>query len=892
MAKVITVVDTFGFFFRSFYALPPLKNKDGFPTGLLTGFVNFVNNLYKEHQSDYIVFALDSPGKSFRAKIDENYKANRPEAPEDLKRQLPVAIEWINKMGFKTMSMEGFEADDIIASLAQTAKYDGCLVKVISHDKDLYQLIDDNKVVLVDPIKKTEVTEAKCFEKYGVTPAQFIDYQSIVGDSADNVPGVKGIGAKGAQKLISEFGSLEKVYENLDVAGTKRTMTLLSESRENAFLSKELVTLKRDLVQELKYEEFEFNGENPLNNIFDDLVEYDMYTVINRLNVRQNESPVEEEPKQEAQYILLNSEEELFSVVENIEADVIVALDTETTGLDAKTDELVGFSFALSMDKAYYVPLRHNYLGVEEQVSLEAAKKALQTLFTKNIVGHNLKFDLKFLQSFLQTQELPFLADTMILAWLAEPSKAVGLDKLSQFFFGHEMISYKATTKGLKSFAEVPLEKACDYAAEDALITYKLYFKLLELLKNQDAGHLLSLANELEFPFASNLLEIEEAGVKLDVAYLEGFKKEISTSLEALIAKIHDLAGTSFNINSTKQLGVILFESLGLTAKKKTKTGYSTDEKVLNAIKDEHAIVPAILEYRELFKLFSTYIEPLLKLAKENKEHIIHTSFLQTGTATGRLSSKNPNLQNIPTRSEIGRRIRRAFVAREGKKLVGIDYSQIELRLLAHFSKDSVLVEAFNHGEDIHHATALRLFGEEEAKEKRAIAKTVNFGVLYGMGSKKLSDTLKITTKEAKAIIDKYFESFSSIKEYMQAIEIGAQEDGFVETLLQRRRYFDFENAAPMMLAAFKRESVNTKFQGSAADLIKMAMNKISKLIKEENLPAQMLLQIHDELIFEIDEAKAEELGKRFQTIMEEIYTLNVPLVCSMNISTNWAELK
>jgi len=385
---------------------------------------------------------------------------------------------------------------------------------------------------------------------------------------------------------------------------------------------------------------------------------------------------------------------------------------------------------------------------------------------------------------------------------------------------------------------------------------------------------------------------MEKEGIKLDGAFLEQFLVEVKETLAGLTQKIYDLAGSEFNINSTKQLGVILFETLELPVGKKTKTGYSTDEKVLNGLKDKHEIISSLLEYREVYKLYSTYIEPLLKLSKEDDKSRIHTSFVQTGTATGRLSSRNPNLQNIPARSKLGLKIREAFVAPEGKKLIGIDYSQIELRLLAHFSQDSVLVDAFKHDKDIHLQTAIALFGEEEAPNKRAVAKTVNFGLLYGMGQKKLSDTLGITTKEAKEIIEKYFESFPTVKTYFRSIVDDSKHFGYTETLLKRRRYFDYENATPMFRAAYERESVNSVFQGSASDLIKLSMNEIHKIIKDENLNAKMLLQIHDELIFEVDENEAESLGNRFKEIMENIMELRIPLNASMNIGNHWGELK
>ena len=396
----------------------------------------------------------------------------------------------------------------------------------------------------------------------------------------------------------------------------------------------------------------------------------------------------------------------------------------------------------------------------------------------------------------------------------------------------------------------------------------------------------------MEFPFVQTLLRMEKEGIEVDSSFLEKFLVEVKDTIAELTKGIYELAGSEFNINSTKQLGVILFEHLELPVGKKTKTGYSTDEKVLRGLEGKHEIIPKLLEYREVYKLYSTYIEPLLKLSLESSNSRIHTSFVQTGTATGRLSSKNPNLQNIPARSKLGLKIREAFVAPEGKKLIGIDYSQIELRLLAHFSQDGVLVDAFNHDKDIHLQTAIALFGEEEASVKRSVAKTVNFGLLYGMGAKKLSDTLGITTKEAKEIIEKYFESFPTVRQYFRSIVDDSKEFGYVQTLLKRRRYFDYENATPMFKAAFERESVNSVFQGSASDLIKLSMNEIHNVIEKENLNAKMLLQIHDELIFEVNADEANALGNRFKEIMEGIMSLNIPLKASMNIGNHWGELK
>jgi len=903
MAKTVTVIDTFGFFFRAFYALPQhLKNKDGFPTGLLTGFTNFISSLDKNHDSDYIIFAIDTKGDTFRNEIDPNYKAHRKAPPEELTMQLPIAIEWIDKMGYKTLGMSGFEADDMIASVVKQAKEKGYNVRVVSHDKDLYQLIDDGKVVVVDAVKNKVMDEEACLDKYGVTPKQFIDYQSILGDSADNVPGVKGIGKVGAEKLLKEYGDLDSIYENLATIKGANQKKLIA-SKDDAYMSKKLVTLKDDIFEEFDFQEYKMDVENPFLNIYDELIKYEQNAIIRYLKAKnlvgeKQEKEVlkmnQNDEKSQLKFIttLITDVKVLNKVLDSIEPDSIVAFDTETTGLEYDKDKLVGFSFCFDEKEAYYVPFEHFYLGVGEQIAKDDIKNAIRRIFTHKVVGHNIKFDLHFISRFLDDETLSAYNDSMILAWLINPESALALDKLSDALLKHKMVAFKDTVKKGETFASVELEEACKYAAEDAFITLKLYNLFLEKLKLQDANHLIDEAKNIEMPFMLTLMAMEKDGIKLDSNSLESFKIEVKQTLDDLTKNIYNLARSEFNINSTKQLGVILFETLGLPVGKKTKTGYSTNESVLSSLIDAHEIIPELLKYREVYKLFSTYVEPLLKLSVKDKNSRIHTSFIQTGTATGRLSSKNPNLQNIPARSELGLKIRKSFVASDGKKLIGIDYSQIELRLLAHFSQDEVLVDAFKHDKDIHRQTAVALFGEDEADAKRGIAKTVNFGLLYGMGAKKLSVTLGITTKEAKDIIEKYFESFPTVRRFFRSIVDLSKEDGYVETLLKRRRYFDYENAKPMFKAAYERESVNTVFQGSASDLIKLSMIEINKVIKVENLEAKMLLQIHDELIFEVTEDKAEELGSKFQSIMENIMELNVPLKASMNIGHNWGDLK
>ncbi len=883
--KTLTIIDTFGFFFRNYFALPHLRNKDGFPTGLLTGFMNFISTIEKEHPKGYILFALDSKGKCFRHDIFPQYKANRPPAPQELLDQLPVAIEWIKKMGFKQLELSRYEADDIVASVATIAKQSGFRVEIVSHDKDLYQLIDDDKVVLYDPIKKEDINEEKCQLKFGVKPKYIIDYLALVGDAADNIPGVKGVGAKGAKKLIDEFGTVEEIYQNIDNVRNERTKNLLKEGKDRAFLSKELVRLKYDLFNnKFDIDEFKMPQDNVIFKIKDELLKYDIKAVLKRANIQKQEYKTVE--KKLFTSVLLDTKEKLFNVIDSIKKESMVAFDTETTSLNVRDASIVGFSFALNEEEAYYVPIAHNYLGVGEQVSLESAKKAIEKLMQFKIIGQNIKYDLAIIYNNFGFKRFEPYADTMILSWLLNPEISASLDNMAYRYFGYKMKKFKDTVKKGENFSSVEIDLAKFYASEDAWMTLRLYNKLITLLSQE----LLDEAVSVEYPFVNTLVSIENEGIKIDVEFFEKLLKNSELQLAKLTKEIYELSDSKFNINSTKQLGAILFEKLGLKVIKKTKTGYSTDEKVLNELFGEHLIIEKILKYREYYKLQSTYIKPLLKYAYNDENHRIYTSFLQTGTATGRLSSQNPNLQNIPTRSELGREIRKGFVSKEGYKLVSIDYSQIELRLLAHFSQDKALVDAFMHDKDIHLETAKMIFGEDEAKEKRHIAKAVNFGLLYGMGPRKLSQTVNVSTSEAKEYIKRYFDSFPTVKAYLNSIQKHAEEEGYVETILKRRRYFDFKRANPMQKASYLREAPNTVFQGSAADLIKMAMNKIdSKLDKNQG---KILLQIHDELIFEVKDSFVDEYAAKAREIMEDIYKLHIPIKCSLSIAQNWGELK
>ncbi|HIP61392.1 MAG TPA: DNA polymerase I, partial [Sulfurovum sp.] len=695
--KTITIIDTFGFFFRSYFALPPLRNSDGFPTGLLTGFVNLIDSLRRDHSTDYLVFALDRKGRTFRNDLYPEYKANRDAPPEDLTKQLPIAIEWIDQMGFANLSRDGFEADDVICTVAKFAKEDGLKVRIVSHDKDLYQMIEDGKVEMYDSVKRKVIDEQGCLDKFEVHPRDFINFQAIVGDASDNVPGVKGIGQKGASKLINQYHTLEAIYEDIENCGTPRIQKLLLEGKDKAFLSRELVTMSRDVFADIDIESFIYEDKNYLSCLIDEFEQYEMKQAIKKAKVGQEEEyePQKDENILSFETILLDTKEKLEEIVNSIDEDAIVAFDTETTGLDTKSASMVGFSFCFDERRAYYVPIGHNYLGVEDQVDISDALVSLQGLLTRKIVGQNLKFDFSLLYNQYGFEELYPYADTMIMAWLSNPGSKVGLDALAKKFYKYEMKPFKEMVKKGENFSTVDIQSASFYAAEDAWMTYLLYFSLKKKMELGSLSHLLTEAKNVEYPFINVLIGMERLGIQIDPSKLEVLQVKLSSDLTRLTEEIYELSGSEFNIRSTQQLGIVLFQQIGLKGGKKTKTGYSTNEAVLQSLKGEHPVIEKILQYREYQKILSTYVDPLLKLANSDEQSRIYTSFVQTGTSTGRLSSRDPNLQNIPVRSELGRSVREAFVAKEGYRLVSIDYSQIELRLLAHFSKDEALLKAF-----------------------------------------------------------------------------------------------------------------------------------------------------------------------------------------------------
>ncbi|MGL2653337.1 DNA polymerase I [Helicobacter pylori] len=886
----LALIDTFAYLFRSYYMsakTKPLTNDKGFPTGLLTGLVGMVKKFYKDKKNmPFIVFALESQTKTKRAEKLGEYKQNRKDAPKEMLLQIPIALEWLQKMGFTCVEISGFEADDVIATLATLSPYK---TRIYSKDKDFNQLLSD-KIALFDG--KTEFLAKDCVEKYGILPSQFTDYQGIVGDSSDNYKGIKGIGSKNAKELLQQLGSLEKIYENLDLAKnllSPKMYQALIQDKESAFLSKELATLERGCIKEFDFLSCAFPSENPLLKIKDELKEYGFISTLRDLEnsplIVENapildnaptldSAPALDSTPKKSRMIVLENTAPLSAFLEKLKnpnARVFMRLVLD------KDKKVLALAFLLQ-DQGYFLPL-------EEALFLPFSLEFLQNAFSHmlqhaQIIGHDLKPLLSFLKAKYQVSlENIRIQDTQILAFLKNPEK-VGFDEvlkeyLKEDLIPHEKIKdFKTTSKAEKSerlnMELNALKRLCEYFETGGL-----------------EENLLTLAKGIETPFVKVLMDMEFQGFKIDAPYFKRLQQEFKNELNVLERQILDLIGVDFNLNSPKQLGEVLYEKLGLPKNK----SHSTDEKNLLKILDKHPSIPLILEYRELNKLFNTYTTPLLRL--KDKDDKIHTTFIQTGTATGRLSSHSPNLQNIPVRSPKGLLIRKGFIASSKEYcLLGVDYSQIELRLLAHFSQDKDLMEAFLKGRDIHLETSKALFGEELAKEKRSIAKSINFGLVYGMGSKKLSETLNIPLSEAKSYIEAYFKRFPSIKDYLNGMREEILKTSKAFTLLGRYRVFDFTGVNDYVKGNYLREGVNAIFQGSASDLLKLGMLKVSERFKN-NPSVRLLLQVHDELIFEIEEKNAPELQREIQRILnDEVYPLRVPLETSAFVANRWNELK
>jgi DNA polymerase I len=930
--KKFIIVDGNAVVHRSFHALPPMTNKEGKQVNAVYGFLTTFFKAIKEFNPEYIAVTFDRREKTFRHEKYDEYKAGRSKQPDELYEQIPIIKTVLEAMNVKIYDKAGYEADDLIGTLCESKQVDRDDVHsiIVTGDMDALQLVDDNTSVftLRKGINDTIVyKEEQVREKYnGLTPTQLIDYKGLRGDPSDNIPGVPGVGEKTAIGLIREFGSMEemyakveaKVYDNIKV--TPRIYGLLIDNKDQAILSKELGTIVRDVPMEFELEDARVAGydKEVVFGLFQDL---EFKSLLNRLpeidanvanNRNANDANVEtgEESKktkkpfgklkvqgQESnnseghkyKYVVEEKDFEMF--LGKLEKQDVFVFDTETTGLDVFEDRLLGVSFCWGDGEAYYVEGKKEYI--------EKLKPIFKDDKVKKI-AHNMKFDVKVMRvAGIAVAGIYF--DTMIASYLLNPgTRAHKLDDLVFRELGYQMtkLTEIAEKKQGQLFMEdVDSGKLADYSCEDADYTWRM----VEILKSElEKNKMWDLFVDIEMPLINVLIEMEMNGVKLDTDHLEKMSRSVGGKIDKLTKKIHDIAGEEFNVSSPKQLKVILFEKLEISTfgLSKTKTGFSTAAGELEKLKDQHEIIPLITEYRELTKLKSTYIDALPKLIVE-KTGRVHTDFNQTVTATGRLSSSNPNLQNIPIRSELGREIRRAFVADKGKKIIAADYSQIELRVIACLADDKTMIEGFNRGDDIHSVTAAKIYGVElkdVTKEMRSGAKEVNFGVLYGMGAWGLAERKGISRAEAKDFIDKYFENFSSVRKYLDEMKETAKEQGYVETIFGRRRYLpEINSGIPQVRSSAERMAINMPVQGAGADLMKMAMINVYKKVKSQMLNVKgvkLLLQVHDEIVLEVPDGMVEEVGEMVRGEMENVYKMCVPIDVDVEVGEDWESLR
>lgn len=922
----LVLVDGSSYLYRAFHAFPPLTNSAGEPTGAMYGVLNMLKSLISQVQPSHIAVVFDAKGKTFRDEMFEQYKSHRPPMPDDLRKQIQPLHDIIRALGIPLLVIEGVEADDVIGTLAVAASKANQKVLISTGDKDMAQLVDDN-IMLINTMNNTLLDREAVIEKYGIPPELIIDYLALMGDSADNIPGVAGVGEKTALGLLQGIGSMAEIYANLDkvaelpIRGAKKLGDKLLAEKEMADLSYRLATIKTDVALDITPEQltlgasnndqlteyfgrYEFkrwlnevmNGADSITNNNEQPTKINHYQATPALAQNNDDEVLPAIQIDRSRYETLLTEADLNRWVEKLKQAKLFALDTETDNLDYMAANLVGISFALENGEAAYLPLQLDYLGapktLEKTTALSLLKPVLENPAIQK-VGQNFKYDLTiFARNGIDVQGVAF--DTMLESYVLNSTGRHNMDDLAKRYLGHQTISFEEIAgkgKNQLTFNQIPLEQAAEYAAEDADVTMKLQQVLWEKLSKEPT--LEKLFKEMELPLLGVLSRMERRGVLIDSNALFLQSNEIANRLSELEEQAYVLAGQPFNLASTKQLQEILFDKLGLPVIQKTPKGApSTNEEVLEELAFSHELPKVLVEHRGLSKLKSTYTDKLPQMVNPQTGRV-HTSYHQAVTATGRLSSSDPNLQNIPIRNEEGRRIRQAFIAREGFTVVAADYSQIELRIMAHLSQDQGLINAFTQGKDIHRSTAAEIFGvalDEVTSEQRRNAKAINFGLIYGMSAFGLSRQLGIGRADAQSYMDLYFKRYPGVQTFMHDIREKAKAQGYVETLFGRRLYLpDINSSNGMRRKAAERVAINAPMQGTAADIIKRAMIQLDQKLQNDPDIA-MIMQVHDELVFEVRSEKVAFYSELIKTQMESAANLVVPLIVEVGQGNNWDE--
>ena len=922
----LVLVDGSSYLYRAFHAFPPLTNSAGEPTGAMYGVLNMLKSLISQVQPSHIAVVFDAKGKTFRDEMFEQYKSHRPPMPDDLRKQIQPLHDIIRALGIPLLVIEGVEADDVIGTLAVAASKANQKVLISTGDKDMAQLVDDN-IMLINTMNNTLLDRDAVIEKYGIPPELIIDYLALMGDSADNIPGVAGVGEKTALGLLQGIGSMAEIYANLDkvaelpIRGAKKLGDKLLAEKEMADLSYRLATIKTDVALDITPEQltlgasnndqlteyfgrYEFkrwlnevmNGADSITNNNEQPTKINHYQATPALAQDNSDEALPAIQIDRSRYETLLTEADLNRWVEKLKQAKLFALDTETDNLDYMAANLVGISFALENGEAAYLPLQLDYLGapktLEKTTALSLLKPVLENPSIQK-VGQNFKYDLTiFARNGIDVQGVAF--DTMLESYVLNSTGRHNMDDLAKRYLGHQTISFEEIAgkgKNQLTFNQIPLEQAAEYAAEDADVTMKLQQVLWEKLSKEPT--LEKLFKEMELPLLGVLSRMERRGVLIDSDALFLQSNEIANRLSELEEQAYVLAGQPFNLASTKQLQEILFDKLGLPVIQKTPKGApSTNEEVLEELAFSHELPKVLVEHRGLSKLKSTYTDKLPQMVNPQTGRV-HTSYHQAVTATGRLSSSDPNLQNIPIRNEEGRRIRQAFIAREGFTVVAADYSQIELRIMAHLSQDQGLINAFTQGKDIHRSTAAEIFGvalDEVTSEQRRNAKAINFGLIYGMSAFGLSRQLGIGRADAQSYMDLYFKRYPGVQTFMHDIREKAKAQGYVETLFGRRLYLpDINSSNGMRRKAAERVAINAPMQGTAADIIKRAMIQLDQKLQNDPDIA-MIMQVHDELVFEVRSEKVAFYSELIKTQMESAADLVVPLIVEVGQGNNWDE--